>query len=383
MIKPIEIEQADIDERDEYCSKARFGELVKSTGKTPTQLCAEDIILYFTHIRGMKPLAWQFKVLQAYNAGHRKFGVVCSRQIGKTEMCGTMEQSRVDNNIGWLDRPSSANMNRTTQELVMSITEDSAYDFLKRIKQGIWNTDAYMAQYLNPKKKKVFGEKYMSGKLSRGAGANNQSLVTLRSKRHGETQGCSVKSLPPTDKILGKTFTGVICDEAARVPSSIITENLQPTLDAMGELEMYISTPNGQAGFFYELFESDGFADTEKNPFQLFSFDIDAIKIEQPERHAKVMAKIQREIQAGRESEIQRNYYCSFTSSEDNYFPLDKIQNAFDDSKAPIHELHGIPISVGLDFGGKSTSHTVMTVSTYPDGDNVAERIFCIRYPVN
>jgi len=377
-MKPQEITQKDVDEKNEYCSRTRLRELMKRS--TFDEIIKDDIIMYFTHELGMEPLAWQFKVLQAYNRGARKIACCTSRQIGKTIGAAGIENYRIDYNKGYEDRPTFTNRKKITSECVISRGDDQAKTFLREIKMMRYIGDNNMAEYKNSKGQSVFGKKYVTGKHSKSREGNNMTTITLKKGIHKSEAGSSITSQPPTDVILGKSFSGGILDEVARIEDEIIIENFLPTLKSFGKFIMLISTPLNPEGFFYHRIDPDELH--EEHDYERFMFDIDAIKIELPEQWEACQKEIKQMIEDGKESIVMRNYYCSFTSSDELYFPQGRVNDYFDSGLKQMDELVGIPCTLGIDFGGLSKSHTVLTVCTVPTPNRKSERVACWRYPV-
>jgi hypothetical protein len=384
----IEITQQDLDERDEYCSKERFKELVKERMKTQAMgfkeavesLCEEDVILFLVHQLGMKPWAWQFIVLRDYVEGYRDQEICTSRQIGKSKMVvSPILLWRCWYNIGWKSKETVKNKGKTTTEGVTSATEDQSTMINGEIREWIWQGDEYMAEtYLDKSGKPIFGKKYFSEKVDWKK--TTIYKITFKKALGGSVTPPSIKSVPPTDKIRGSTYTGFVFDEKAYIDDNIITDVAEPACGALSTSNIGVSTPNKKAGEFYIQIDPDElFEHTDRKRYM---FDLDCIKLDDEEYYNHVIKKyVEPKLAKGQINAVRREYYCDFTSSNDTYFDMDKVEDSFVDTLEPVKEYKG-GVSLGIDIGGKTKSHTVLTITTEPDYQEVSKRIACWRYPI-
>lgn len=372
---PIEITPEIIAERDAYCAKDNI-----PTDIPFLEACKRDPILFFTHMLGFKPYAWQYLVLKEYMAGKRKIVLCCSRQVGKSSLISGLLLYRAIFNKGFLDNPVLSNWKKHTNECVVSRGDEQATQLLSNVRQMFYVGDKQMSSY-KVNGKSLFGESWFSSKFAKNKNAKNGvDTISLQEGLFGSVASSVIRSLPPTDIILGNSFTGVFADEAARISDTILIENINPTLDAYGTLYLLASTPVDPTGFFYTTVDPE---DTRgDNDFTRFMFTIDCLKNDNPAQYERALKEIKKMLRDGKQNEVQRNYYCSFTSSENTYFPMDFVDTCFDENIKKVDTYRGEPVVVGVDFGGMATSHTVITVSTIPDSKMVSKRIACWRYPV-
>ena len=372
-MEPIIITQELYQEKEEYC---KFSNMPK--GDFISQ-CRDNPIYFMTHMVGVKPFTWQFIVLKRYMEGKRKFVICTSRQVGKTFLVVVIELWRLIFNHGYKDNPTFKNKSRMTNECVVSRGDDQAAMVLNEMRQAIQLGDSNMTKYKHKDGKPIFGVKWFTDKLHYKL--NNQTTIAFTKGLEESLTFNIAKSFPPTDKILGNSFTGVCIDEAARVEDYIITEVAQPTYKALGSLFTLISTPKDPAGYFYETLDPD--EKYQNHEYERFMFDVDSIAIDDPEYHASVKKDIEELLRYGRKNEVMRNYYCSFTTSQDLYFDLAKVRDVFDDSIEKVQSYRGEPVIVSVDFGGTKNSHSVITVIRPPDEFGISRRIACWRYPIN
>jgi hypothetical protein len=352
-------------------------------GKSLLDGCRDDLALFMTHMLGVKPYTWQYVVSQKLKAGKTKIVICTSRQVGKSLLLEAIGRWATTFNLGWSIDKNPANVGKVTIVSVISRSDDQAIDLLEKIKKIGKNGDLKMSSY-HKKKKSIFGEDYFSRQISKGGNEGRNNMTTLSFVRGlgGSILNSNISSYPPTDAILGTTNTHLFIDEAARVDDKVITENARPTLTAMGIMEILTSTPTVPDGYFYNRLDPDN--KQGDNEYERFVFDVNCIREDNPAQYKRIMADIEKDLGDGKRAEVDRNYYCSFTSSNETYFDLDKAKHAFKEDVMPSGHYFDLPVYVGIDVGGKSGSNTVITVSTVPDPiTDISRRIFCIRYPIN
>jgi hypothetical protein len=78
---------------------------------------------------------------------------------------------------------------------------------------------------------------------------------------------------------------------------------------------------------------------------------------------------------------IRRQYYCEFIQGTNQFFDPDDVDGIFTDALEKTKD-YDKPVDVGVDFGGSSSSHTVVTVSHFDEERGRIERIWHKRYGV-
>jgi hypothetical protein len=283
-------------------------------------------------------------------------------------------------NWGYRARKTPANAGQHTNIGIVSRSADQAKKLIKEIKKLIAVGDRYMAKY-KVKGKSIYGDDWFSSKIGDvDDGQNNMNVITFKPNLYGSIIGSAIQCLPPTDAILGNTFTDLYLDEASRMSDEVIEEFAYPTLDAMGNMLVVASTPALPTGYFFK--RVDPYNQFDNKEFHIYVFTIEALKLDAPEQYQKVISEIKTKIADGKSNEVNRNYYCSFISTEETYFPLDKVREVFTDDYNPVSEYRKGRVILGIDFGGKVKSHTVITVATMPDLLGISQRLMCWRYPV-
>jgi hypothetical protein len=373
-MQPIEITQEMYDEKEAYCDFKNFPK-----HKPFLDVCKDDPVLFLTHMLGLKPWTWQFIVLRNYMQGKRKMAVCCSRQVGKSKiLIAGLTLWRHIFNKGYENYPTYRNKNKNTFDTILSVTDEQAANLIDEIKQLIKDGDEYLMKYRTKEGKPMFGEKWFTSRVN----LRNSTQETIRGLKTEYTKKAinQIKSFPPTTRFRGTTSTGLIIDEAAFVDTSFITKVAQPTVRAIGDTQLFVSTPDRPDGFFYEIIDPDDKYDS--HDFERYMFTIECIAIDDPEYYSKVKMDINRMLMEGKHNEVMQEYYCSFVSSTANYFPLDLVKKAMRSDIAKVSGDHSVRCVLGIDVGGMKKSHTVLTVSTHPDDEGVIKRIGCWRYPI-
>lgn len=384
---PLEITKEDIKARDAYFSRDKFIELVKSTCKEGGMdfkealeyVCEKDILLFVRYQLGARPFAWQFKVLGDYRDGARKQVVCCSRQIGKTKyVVAPTELWRCLFNLGYKFNPTYRNKSQTTVEGVMSRGEEQSQMVLDEIKTWIYDGDEYMSSYTDKSGKPIFGKKYFSNKVDWKK--TNKYTLTFKKGVGGSKGQSLIRSVPPTDKIRGYTYTGLVFDECAYIEDYYITSAALPAHGAIGNSVILISTPDRKEGYFYQSVDPDD--NHDKHKYKRYMYDLDCIKDDDNEYWSKVIEEeVEDHLRNGRVSDVNREYYCDFTSSNNLYFDMNTAEGAFTDRVQQVKSAPG-EYWLGVDLGGSQKSHTVLTVNSLPNHDGVCKRVACWRYPL-
>jgi hypothetical protein len=356
----------------------------KPEGKGLLEACSESVVLFSKYMLGFNLYAWQIDFLsRLQKALHseyptREFAAITSRQIGKTE--GVVAIFGLWSAI--FNKAPMLNNGYNTQILVVSASDKQSRQLISRIRRMMRLGDAYM-------KKHWEYEKFYT-RLIDEKSANNTEQITFKAEYDdvegtpllsGSQLGSQITSYPPTSKVLGETASIIIVDEIGKtdkISDEFLEEYLSPVGDANDALKVYISTPWVLSGFFYRVIDPDDINDDYGVDRVMFS--IEAIKIENPKQYETVLKKIEKMNKDGKTAEVQRAYYCRFVKGEQSYFSPDRVRECFEDDYDMVEEFKG-ECDLGVDFGGQSTSRTVLTISYLTD-KGVIRRIYKKKYEV-
>jgi len=357
----------------------------------------------YVRIQDINPFSVKRKAIKFHNIKYKKHRIIKSIELVRKEQSQCILVNSADNtyltnnctvthnskyfvaplelwrvafNKAWDFNPTYRNKDKYTFDCIVSKTDEQATDLLEEIKNLVFIGDNYMSRYKDNKGKALFGERYFSNKFNMKK--FNSSRISSRKGINNSLRESSIKSLPPTDKIRGGTYTGLIMDEVAFIDEYIIGSVAFPANKAIGDTRILISTPDKPSGTFYEALDPD--ERKEVHSYERFMFDIDCIKLDDPEYWQTVMVDIEDDINNGRLNKVNREYYCSFVSSTTQYFPQDRVNECFDPTLNKTSKYIGLPCVVGIDLGGMNKSRTVVTVSTMPDDNGISRRLNAMQY---
>ncbi len=396
MVSEILVDDGFVSDMNFYRRGGPGDDLLKASSENPS---------YFAeHMVGLRPFSWQVYVMELFRravndradymginiskASHldngpllmdindREFVIMCSRQIGKTTMmCFIGLWAIVFNKV-----PSKPFWNTVMN--IVSSTDSQAGDVVTEMKNYIRMGDYKMSEYLDADGKSVFGSSYFSDLLYKDK--NNATFITLSSysEKHGDyllggrftpsKSGSFIKSVPPTQKVLGNSPTIGFIDEAGRskaISDNFINSMFKPAGSRTNALWVYTSTPWSPNGFFYEAVDPDDSYGTDKD-FIKPIFTVDAVAIEDKITYEKNLKEIARMNARGKVDDVQRSFYCKFVKGESSYFTPEKVKGSFDKTFEKYSSFDK-PCNLGVDFGGQTTSKTVLTLSTVNDDGEV------------
>lgn len=367
------------------------------------ELCSGSVVLFAEKMLGLTLYSWQVKFLTMMqdsleNKTHNITAAITSRQIGKSTSVAVFALWCIVFN----KKPGTIHNN--TNVLIVSRSDEQARKLLREIRKHYRHGDRFMNQkYVDSDGKPLFGATGDDGKpigfftsLLSKDDPNNATLITLqhhKEEKHGKyllagsNYGSSIICSAPTPAVLGYTFSVGIVDEAGHetIRDEFWYDELLPTGDSTDAMWVFTSTPWKPTGFFYEYIDPyDEFgSDIYTNRIM---FSIEALQNDDNERAKKQYAAVRKNIEEqyetkGRFAEIKRGWYCEFVKGDNNFFDPDKVHGVFDASKSMVYSYDGV-CDMGVDFGGSGKSHTVITISTLDDDNNII-RLYHKRYEVD
>lgn len=312
----------------------------------------------------------------------KRFFGLTSRQVGKSTLVQIVSLWLIVFNL------KPATISNNTSVLLTSASDDQAKKFLRDIKKAIRIGDTKMSEYKDDDGSSVFGDTFFADLIDPNAENNSTtiSFVAYNPEIHGEyllkdsKSGSFIKSYPPTSIILGNTGSVIIIDEAGkneRITDLFYYEYIYPTGDSTDALRINISTAWESAGWYYSEIRS--FAEGKDPDMEVFCFDIESIKEDNPKQYENVMKRIQKMLDDGRFGEVRRAYYCEFVKTELSFFDPDKVIECFTKYKPFVN--YNAECDLGIDFGGQTTSRTVITISRLLE-NGVVQRIYDKAYDV-
>ena len=303
---------------------------------------------YFaTNLINVMPYRWQATLFDALDTTSKDALVVTSRQIGKTTAAAMYALNSVINN----KYPSGLALMTTVG--ILSATEKQALRIMRTIRQVIALGDERINYLTKGKVKKFFSSKI----LRRKEGSDNMSAITFQ---EGE-----IVVLPPTPSVRGFPFSLVILDEAAHIEDdNFFYDVLDPTLTKTGGRLLAFTTPNGQQGYFHELFQPEAFLEGKaEDDYLRFWFHYSSIR---DERYQERMQKRKEKYyKLGKALEWQQEYDALFVSSISAFLNSPTVDSCI--THESLKEASKAPCDLGLDLG-MVHSKTGIVISTVQNG---------------
>lgn len=373
--KPIEVNEKFIEDMEKY-RKPISDSLLES--------CAASPVVFADKMLDFRLYAWQVYFLERIRRRmdkgeviydlNKEFVALTSRQIGKSTAVAIFSL--------WacIFNKYPGTVHNNTIVGITSASDVQAKKLLYEMKKFLMTGDRVM--------KDKYGKDNFFKQLLAANEPNNTTTITFNSWQegyglllNGSKSGSVIKSYPPTSVVLGETFTITIIDEAGKtdkISDEFYYDYIYPTGNSTDAIRISTSTPWVSSGFFYKMADPDGIHGD--SPAEVVIFTIDAIKLENPGYYDNVMQIITQMNKDGKQNEVQRAYYCRFVQGETSYFNPKKVHAAFTDEYDMV-EQSAKPCDMGVDFGGKVASRTVITIS-YLDDTGIVRRLYHRRYNI-
>jgi len=298
---------------------------------------ARESITYFSHhFLGITPYTYQYYLFQRMLKKRR---VICckSRQIGISIAFAIFAIWSVFFN----KFPSSIYKN--TKVAIVSKSEKQSKKLLREILNILYTADGLIAQKTNGAVKQYFMSKVLH---------KNKSEIWLKSN-------CWIKCFPPTDAIRGESCDIVIVDEGAFVDDDVFTEAIEPTVSATGGRIYIGSTPKGQAGFFFELF--DPFDVLSKHEYDRLWFNWHMC--ENRLQKKIIREKFENAKLSGNLKSFDQEYNALFTVDQSSFFTDKMVESGIDPDATMEYFWKSSPCVIAIDYGMQDSA-TVITVKT-------------------
>ena len=329
--------------REQY--KNEFLNLDKS--RIP-ELAEQDPVIFGYAYIGKKVRLHQAFVMDKFvscmKRGHIRIAMCLARQLGKTIGGAIL--------LVWLCwyNKMPATIANITIWYVVSRDDETAVEFLEKIRLLLWDGDRHMAKYSEI-------NNFFTGSLKE---PNNTHQITF-------LNNCFIKSIPPTKKALGKSGN-LWVDEAHRlncldIDSDTFFDYASAMVAETDGAIVISSSPEGILGFFHRAIDPN--KQYPENEFESiwFSHEIWDDNSEECKRYQEfIQAEKIRLTAAGRFKFWQQEYLAVFTVTETSFFEHIDIENAVKDT-AQIYEWHETPCSAGYDYG-ITNSRTTITIRT-------------------
>lgn len=357
-----------IQERDELCTPVGAGESV-SLAK------AKAHTTYFCyHQLGYKPYAWQHMLFKEVRAEDTDILVNTIRQAGKTFSIEALSIQYCVYNLKPI--PSKG----YTIIGIASSSEDQQMKIIQDIRDMLAHGDSHLYDYSGGRLNKWF----TSHLSTRQQDTNNKKQLTFREiKLNPKTRQYEpvgkvlgvIKTVPATKSARGNTFSLLFMDEAAFFDEDDFYDTVaRPTLKATEGHAVVTTTPNGQRGWFYKVFDPE--EELDYNPFKKFWLHYEHIE---DEREYASVVNMKKEMYArGADKQFQQEYEALFTADDVSFFDSDRVDAAIDYTLAP-KDSSTKTTDMGIDFGFKTCPSTICITEYGEDG--IAKLVWHKVYP--
>lgn len=376
---------------------------VPVSGKSLLENSSSSVVVFAERMLGIKLYYWEIVFLCSlqdllFQVPNRFDGLVysslvanTSRQIGKSSCLAIFSLWAALFN----KRPDKRY--RSTLVEIVSRSDVQSRKLLREIKKTMFSGNRFLRRsYLDSDNKPIFGDNFFTDLLS-DEDPNNATQISFApydKDVHGdfllfgsESSSC-VKCHPPTDTVLGESFTIGMIDEAAHkdIDNEWVIEGLMPTGDANDALWMFTSTPWEPVGFFYEYCDIEGkFENFDVlkivAPIHILKYDVDAGHKDAEIQYNAVLRKMSKLEKDGKSDSVRKAYLCEFIRGESSFFDPDNVHQLFDKEFYPLDFFDG-ECDMGVDFGGESKSRTVITISRFNEDSGFIERLYHRVYNV-
>lgn len=338
-----EIKQEDKEELENICQPVKFLDIRNGAMKCPTYFCK--------HVLGFQPQTFQHLVFRAVKNGHPRIAICSSRQIGKSVALATIAVWFSYYNL----RPSGrTEYDQNTKVIVISRDAEASKKLMGEIRSMLFAGDAHMNALTEGKIRSYFTHSLSQDRKD----PDNKTQITFKPK-YGATRGCTVQCFPPTDAVRGNSADVLIIDEDAFVDDEIYQDAIKPTVATTGGIIILSSTPKGQHGHFFEIF--DPFDRHEEHEYKRFWFPWTVCEI--PAQRGVVEVEKHNSELLGKMKSFSQEYEASFVVDEESFFDSKKVDSIFNDNLSEEYEYNKTPCALGIDYG-MTNSRTVITVVT-------------------
>jgi len=315
--------------------------------------CFEHPSYFAHHFLGITPYRYQHQILRRFAKGYifqsDRIIITKSRQIGISICLACLAV--------WFAFTNQAKSGpyKNTKVGIISRSDDQAKKLMAEIQKLVWNS---------PQKIDSFVKKDRRSPLS---------------KKEIHFNNGWVKCFAPTDACRGETFDLLILDEAAFVTDEIFADAMEPTVSAVSGKIILSSTPNGQKGFFFELF--DPFDMRKTHEYKRFWYHWQMCENEAQKKIIK--QKLKHSKNTGNLKSFEQEYNAKFTVDEEAFFEDQDVERGLDRELTSVYEWRATPCSVGIDYGFTKSATCVTVVSRMKRGIQVLFQYAHVNFDEN
>jgi hypothetical protein len=322
--------------------KQELKDICEITDKSVSLSKTKESTSYFAfHSLGLNPRLWQHTLWNALDYSAKRIACVTSRQIGKSTSVAIYALKVAAYNL----RPKG--FNKKTHVGIISATDEQSKKIMLEIRRLIHMGDENVSKRTSGKIEKFYTKMIDSSQ----AASNNKTAITFKN-------GNQIICLPPTPRIRGYSFSYVFVDEAAFIiDDNVFFEYIEPTTANTDGIIVLTSTPNGQQGWFFDLFDPEN--KREHNEYKRFW--IHYTSVEDEDFQKSMHSKKKTYLETGREKEWEQEYDALFTSQTTAFFENEDVDKGISPEIMRLDSYKG-ECDMGVDFG-MVHSKTVITIS--------------------
>jgi phage terminase large subunit-like protein len=189
------------------------------------------------------------------------------------------------------------------------------------------------------------------------------------------TNKSQIIALPCSENLLrGYTAHLAICDEAAFIPESIITEIIYPMLSTTNGTAILLSTPWDKDHFFYKAFLNPNYSTYKVKSNQC------------PLIPTQFLEEMRQNMTA---EAYKREYEAEFTEAQNSYFPQDLIRKCIElAQKLALEPYTNLEQTIqkgkyhaGLDLG-KLQDPTALAITKKEENENTIKLVYLHEHPL-
>lgn len=147
-------------------------------------------------------------------------------------------------------RSGRGELDTNTKVVIISKDDEASKRLMSEIRSMLIAGDAHMKEVTGGRVRDWF-TRYVS--QERKDPDNKRQLTFV--PRKGSTRGDYIHCFPPTDAVTGNPVDLLILDEARFVEDEIYNVSIKPTVSTTGGVIVLSSTPGGQKGFYFDIFD--------------------------------------------------------------------------------------------------------------------------------
>jgi hypothetical protein len=343
-------------------------------------LARKDPTYFVINQIGLRPYSWQAHMLDMLANG--KNVMTCSaRQVGKTAA------------IAWYClwaccyNTMPLETTKKTRVIIVSATEEQSKKIISDIKEFMRIGDEHIYGITGKEQvDKKTGQttrvgavqNWFTEQIDKGKDAhNNTAAITFKN-------GCQIISLPPTERARGYTASILFIDEAAFILEEDIYEStLKNIVAKTGGRSCLTSTPNGNQGFFFKLFDPGD--ELPQHPYERIWLPYTSLYLDDPRLVERRDSDRATALALGNERQFEQEHMASFNSATASFFDAADVDSCVS-AELDLQDKSPKPCDLAVDFGANKVSRTVITISALEWEGTSRERIRLLyqrEYPAN